>query len=533
MVSYKEAIPAIAEPVVTESDGKEKNMTSPQRSSQLQRRVKSSLSLPTRIDYLEPLQDYVRGLCQIHGCERKDASLVALAVEEAVSNVIQHGYASDEEGVFEVSFDVGAAGLTIEIREKGLPFDPKKLASYGEREFREASDETCGMGIRLMKGAMDRVEFLNLGKKGKLVRMSKYFRHGRVDRFFSREELQREHVSGDVPLGPFEIRPLKADEALEVSRCAYRAYGYTYREFIYYPERVWDLNEDGHLHSFVAVDGEGRLVGHLALSFSDTGAAIAELAAAFVNPSCRGQGLLGRLTCKVMGEAEKMGLQGLFVHAVTSHPASQKGAARSGFVPTGLLLAALFADLEFKSLTGRVGQKENALLMVKPLRERPRFDVWVPPRYAEMICFLAGEIGREVVVHEDRLPLREVSGGEGNRYYRVEEFNFAEIRIVTFGEDVFQELRYRLGGFIRERVDVVYLYLDMECPQAGAFAARCLDLGFCFCGYMPGEMAGKDALILQKLNNLTIDFSGISLADERAVEIMKFIEGEMPGSEEE
>lgn len=508
-------------------------MTSSQRFSQLQGRVKSSLSLPTRIDYLEPLQDYVRGLCQIHGCDKKDAAMIVLATEEAVSNVIQHGYASDEEGVFEIFFDVGAAGLTIDIHEKGLPFDPKILDSYVGDPPGESPYEGCGVGIRLMKEAMDRVEFVNLGKNGKQVRMSRYFRHGRVDRFFSREELHRDSVPEKIPAAPCEIRALCADEVLEVSRCAYRAYGYSYREFIYYPERVWELNEDGHLRSFVAVDGAGRLVGHVALSLADRGAVIAELAAAFVNPSCRGQGLLGQLTCECMAEGKRMGLQWLFVHAVTSHPASQKGAARSGFVPTGLLLAALFADLEFKSLTGRVGQKESALLMVKPLRNRSRFDVWVPGRYAGRIRVLAGEIGRVVSVHDEPVPLPPVSGGEGNRYYRVEEFNFAEIRIVTFGDDVFAELRHRLRGFVREHVDVVYLYLDMECPQAGTFATRCLDLGFFFSGYMPGELAGRDALILQKLNDVTIDFSALSLADERAVDLMEFIEGDMPADREE
>lgn len=504
-----------------------------QGSSRPQRRVKSSLSLPTRIDYLEPLGDYVRGLCRVHGCEKKDTAMVSLATEEAVSNVIQHGYASDDEGSFEISFDVGVTGLTIDIHEKGLPFDPNKLAFCGGSESGEVSDEGRGIGIRLMKGAMDRVEFLNLGKKGKLVRMSKYFSHGRVDRFFSSEELRREHVTEDVPEGPFTVRALASEEALEVSRCAYRAYGYTYIEYIYYPERLWELNEDGHLRSLVAVDGDGRLVGHVALSLSDPEVVIAEMVAAFVNPSCRGQGLLGKLTVAGMEEAEKMGLQFLFVHAVTSHPASQKGAVRSGFVPTGLLLAALFADLEFKSLTGRVGQKESALLMVKSLKGRSPFDVWVPSRYAGLVRSFAGELGREINISEDLVPLPQASGGEGNRYNRVEEFNIAEVRIVSFGEDVFGELRHRLRSYIRDKVDVIYLYLDMECQEAGTFAERCLDLGFFFCGYMPGEMAGRDALILQKLNNVTIDFSRIALADERSIDIMKFIESDMPDIEEE
>lgn len=51
-------------------------------------------------------------------------------VEEAVSNVIHHGYESEQGEVFDISFDVGAADLTIEIHDKGLPFDPDTM-KYG------------------------------------------------------------------------------------------------------------------------------------------------------------------------------------------------------------------------------------------------------------------------------------------------------------------------------------------------------------------------------------------------------------------
>lgn len=496
-----------------------------------QNKIVSSLSLPSRLDYLEPLQNYTRGLCHVHGCEDKETAMVLLAVEEAVSNVIQHGYSTEEEK-YDISFEVGPAGLTIEIHEKGLPFDPEKMDSYGIEKNEEDNDSEHGIGLRLMKGAMDRVEFLNLGKQGKLLRMLKYFPHERVDQLFSREELDRDPSPAEARIKePCRVRLLVRDEALEVSRCAYRAYGYTYREFIYYPEKIWEMNEDGHLRSFVMVDAEETLLGHLGLSFSAPDAAIAEMAAAFVNPSCRGRGFLGKLTNTVMDKALEMGLDGVFVHAVTSHNVSQKGAARSGLFPTGLLLAALFPDLEFKALTGKVVQKENALLMFKQLKNRPLFNVWIPAQYSRIIKTLADRLERNISVQDEQVPLPLTSGGEGNRYYRVEEFNFSEVRISSFGEDVLEELRHRVRGFIKDHVDVIYLYIDMECPAAGTFASRCREMGFFFCGYMPGEMNGRDALILQKLNNIKIDFTAISLVNEEAREIVKFIESEMPEEE--
>ncbi|WP_300667649.1 GNAT family N-acetyltransferase [Desulfoluna sp.] len=496
-------------------------------------RAKSSLSLPARIDYLEPIQNYVEGLCHVHGCETQESLMVVLAVEEAVSNVIQHGFASEKGGTFDISFDVGAADLTIEIHDKGLPFDPRMLSACGESDASEVSDPHEGLGVRLMKGAMDRVEFINLGKQGKLVRMFKYFRHGKVAPDLSGDQHPTEATPNEPPLvPPFSVRPLTEAEALDVSRCAYRAYGYTYRDFIYYPQKIWELNQDGQLHSFVLVDAQNKLLGHLALSFSAPEATIAELTAAFVDPACRGKRLLGQLMVEVMSKAEMMGIRNLFVHAVTSHHASQKSATLFDFIPTGLLLAALFPDLEFKALTGKVSQKENALLMVKPLKARSPYTLYVPNRYTEIIRSLSTNVGQMVSVEDTSPPLPDLSGGEGNRYYQVEEFNFAEIRIRTFGEDVLEELGQRVKGYVRNRIDVIYLYLDIECPEAAPFAARCLELGFFFCGYMPGEMAGRDGLILQKLNDISIDFTALDLDGDQAREVMEFIQGDMAAREE-
>ncbi|EFC91817.1 putative anti-sigma regulatory factor, serine/threonine protein kinase [Dethiosulfovibrio peptidovorans DSM 11002] len=493
--------------------------------------LRSSVSLPTDLTYLEPLEGFVRGLCRVAGCDQRDTSMVALAIEEAVSNVIQHGYDQGETDVFDVSFDVGAAGIVVEVHDKGLPFDPESF--FFKEPLSGGAAPERGIGIKLMKGAMDRVEFVNLGKGGKLVRMTKYFRHRRIDSYFTDGELV-DSPEEESFLGPFEVRVMKSEEALEISRCAYRAYGYSYREFVYYPERIRELNESGMMRSFVAIDSRNSLVGHLALSFSDLDSVIAEMAAAFVNPSCRGQGILGMMNEMVMAEAERSGLQGLFVHAVTSHVASQRGAAKSGFMSTGILLGALFSDLNFKALAGEVRQRESAAIMYRPLCHRVDYDIWVPDRYVSIVSAIVASCGVNGKVRSSpvSLPERASRRGEGNRAYKVGEFNFGEIRIVDFGQDSLTDLHQRLREFRRDRLDVVYLYLDAEVPEAVPFAEECRRMGFVFSGYLPGELRGHDALILQYLDETSLDPSRINLAGKMGQDILEYIVAEMDEREE-
>ncbi|MFK5953957.1 MAG: hypothetical protein QM498_12920 [Desulfobacterium sp.] len=60
-----------------------------------QPRIRSCLSLPTRIDYIKPIQGYVEG-------DKGESLMVVLAVEEAVSNVIHHGYESEQGEAFDI-----------------------------------------------------------------------------------------------------------------------------------------------------------------------------------------------------------------------------------------------------------------------------------------------------------------------------------------------------------------------------------------------------------------------------------------------
>ncbi len=46
---------------------------------------------------------------------------------------------------------------------------------------------------------------------------------------------------------------MKSEEAVDVSKCAYTSYGYTYvHEDVYYPDRLKVLNEKEDVISFIA-----------------------------------------------------------------------------------------------------------------------------------------------------------------------------------------------------------------------------------------------------------------------------------------
>lgn len=145
---------------------------------------------------------------------------------------------------------------------------------------------------------MDRVEYLNLGKDGKSTLLTKYCPAPApipepADR--SGASSEEHHDDLKAPL-EFTVRRLKREEAIEVSRCAYKSHGYTFfDDVIYYPEKIWDLNEKDLMISAVAVTRRNEFMGHGAVLLSEPGARTGEITFVFVDEKFRQNDCLGRI----------------------------------------------------------------------------------------------------------------------------------------------------------------------------------------------------------------------------------------------
>ena len=92
------------------------------------------------------------------GFDSKDTYAVKLAVDEACSNIIEHGYGEETSAEICCSYDVLKDGLKITIQDWGTPFSPDEIP---EPNF---DVDLCdlkprGAGLYFMKKLMDQVEF--------------------------------------------------------------------------------------------------------------------------------------------------------------------------------------------------------------------------------------------------------------------------------------------------------------------------------------------------------------------------------------
>src|SRR5262249_9715661 len=92
------------------------------------------------------------GVGAIAGADDRDVADLKLAVTEACTNAILHGYGDGATGELVVRYRVGAGTVEIEIEDDGIGFDPDDPAA------RETDVGGEGMGLMIIRSLTDSIE---------------------------------------------------------------------------------------------------------------------------------------------------------------------------------------------------------------------------------------------------------------------------------------------------------------------------------------------------------------------------------------
>ena len=118
-----------------------------------------SITLRNDMAEIPRLADFVEEFCQPLAPTAKGLHSLQLALEEAVTNVMTHGYGEGKPGSLTVSLEASAEGrLTAIISDSAPPYDPlarPPVDTTGSLEEREIG----GLGVHFMKKLMDAVRY--------------------------------------------------------------------------------------------------------------------------------------------------------------------------------------------------------------------------------------------------------------------------------------------------------------------------------------------------------------------------------------
>ncbi len=486
-------------------------------------------TIPNKMKYLDLAVKLVSEVAARRGFEGSALNQIEVGVEEAVSNVMKHAFDLEENPSFDIRCVMEPDGLRVILRETGTPFDPAHIPSFEPDRLGETLS-TEGMGTYLMKTVLDEVEHVNLGPLGKETRLFKRLEgvvlpaSAPVEPAATEAEVIKEKLR-------FHVRRMQPDEAIHVSRCAYKSHGYSFfDDHIYYPEKLRELNETDQMISAVAVTEAGTFMGHAALLYQNPEDRIAELTFVFVNVEYRGQGALHELNTFLLEAPKKKPLEGIYAYAVANHLFTQKGLNRSGLKDCGLLLATSPASWKFKGIPGDPNQRISVVLGFMYVGTPEKRTLYLPDHHRPMIVDLYQNIG---MTHNFLQPPPGLAPARDT----ATEFDLnlnaseqcGEIYVRRLGSDAVPVIRRQLRRLCLDGYAAINLFLDMADPLSAVLCAGFESLGFFFAGILPRSLVGE-ALMLQYLNNVDLDYGKICTYTPQAQSLLAYIQAHDPNA---
>jgi len=136
-----------------------------------QQSYKSTLTIPSQTERLNDVREFVGALARTHGFVEDDINKITIAVDEACTNIIKHGYAYAPDKSIVVDIIRKGNDFEIIISDNGKQFDANAIHSPDMKDYL-AHYRRGGLGVYLMKRIMDKVEF-NLHSDKNVLRMIK------------------------------------------------------------------------------------------------------------------------------------------------------------------------------------------------------------------------------------------------------------------------------------------------------------------------------------------------------------------------
>jgi len=106
------------------------------------------------------------------GFDEKETSSIALAIDEALCNIIKHGYGGESGHPIDVTLESvtldDRKGMSVMIEDRCPQVDADQLVGRDLEDVRPG-----GLGLHIMKTVMDEIEHTQRGSAGMRLKMTK------------------------------------------------------------------------------------------------------------------------------------------------------------------------------------------------------------------------------------------------------------------------------------------------------------------------------------------------------------------------
>lgn len=434
-----------------------------------------------------PVLDLAESVSAAAGLDAPGLLRMRLNLEEVLLGLEEYREAMgrDPEATLVISRD--GDDLVYSVRDKGLPFDYRTLEDEGHAD------------IARILGRRDGVELRNLGRGGREQTFRLHAPAGEAEAGGAPGSGRR-YVPDD-----FDIHPMRPEERMQVARCLYDEFGYSYiNEAVYIPDMLGRSVEEGSIVPFTSTSPEGEVAGFMSLLRDRHLPGTAEMAMVVVKKRFRKLSIMNRLIDHSMAAASSMGLVSVNMEPVAYHPYTQMVSDREGMTPCGLWLNKITPELDTSFGTGARG---SLFWSAKLFSDAPR-EAHIPSETLPMCRRILSGMGAERVVREGSEP----EGPTTLVTERSEIMGTFRIYAESVGTDCYGALRRALHDSKRLGCELTELMINLRDPAAPSAYDDARELGF-FCAGMLPACSDRDLLLMQNTMSRAVDYETIQTTE--------------------
>lgn len=119
--------------------------------------IRQQITLAAELDSLAVFRGFIDDACRSAEVEDQACYDIKLAVDEACTNIIQHGYAGMEPGSIVLSVQSGPRQFVVRLTDFGHPFEPCEPPAPDAATLRQG--DTGGFGLLFIYRSMDSVSY--------------------------------------------------------------------------------------------------------------------------------------------------------------------------------------------------------------------------------------------------------------------------------------------------------------------------------------------------------------------------------------
>jgi serine/threonine-protein kinase RsbW len=137
--------------------------------------IKKRLSVKSTTDNLSRIRDFIKQLSAQVGFDDSMTNKIALATDEACTNIMKHAYKYSKVGKININASYTNKKLRISITDEGSHFNSSKVPEPDLQKYYNEK-RVGGLGIFLMKKLMDEVKYSQTPSNRNKVTLIKYLR---------------------------------------------------------------------------------------------------------------------------------------------------------------------------------------------------------------------------------------------------------------------------------------------------------------------------------------------------------------------